>query len=199
MPYGSGAFLYPAVPAVNRFSCNFRYMRSRCSILFVFTIVLLGSFCPPRDKSITLVLGSKFRLQPRDSIFIPSRGIGNRHINDSLRKYLGPDSLLVKSLLIAQPSGIIDSIDFNMFPHLEQLTLSGNDDDILQNRKYSFMDVKSLKRINSDVVYTHYPDVDTDDYTHKARKRFRKFIHVYRPDIKVRWFVKLDYQILWGH
>lgn len=169
-------------------------------LLFLFNIVILESFCIPALKETTVILGygSGSRYSNSDTIFI--RVTDKKNINDSLVKYLKNASTSVTSILIAQPSYIIDSIDFGMFPRLKELTLSGNDNDVLENRKYNFMEIKSLKRINVYAVYVEYPDKNaesSDDYTHQFKKKFRKFIHHYRPDIKVYWPNKFNDRILW--
>jgi hypothetical protein len=130
-----------------------------------------------------------------DTIFISTPV--KSQLNDTLRKYLRNISATVKSVLIAQPSTIIDSIDFVRFPSMEELTFAGNDDDILENRKYNFMDNRSLKRINLYAVFVKNSDEKSDEEVFYSKKEMRKFIHTYRPDIRVRWPNKFNDRILW--
>ncbi len=175
-------------------------LKSTSLLLLFFSFAILSGFIKPHAKYTTIIIGygSGLRYANSDTIFI--HAIDKAHINDTIKKYVSTHSLSVKSVLIAQPSEIIDSIDFKLFPGLEELTLSGNDDDVLQNRRYNFMDVKSLERINLHAVFVEYPisNGDNDDhYTYKAKIKFRKFIHAHRPDIKVSRLNKFDYRIVW--
>jgi hypothetical protein len=158
--------------------------------------LLTGGFHIQTSKTETVVFGWTYRFQQGDTLVLPYTKFGTKNINDTLRKYLGNNGSTIKSILIAQPSYVIDSIDFNLFPNLKELTLSGGDDDVLQYRKYNFMSVTSLKRINNNLVFVEYPSHDTD-YTVDGKKRFRNFIHLYRPDIKVRWPRNYGYKIMW--
>lgn len=164
--------------------------------IYISILVLAGGFHIQTSKTVTVVFCWTFRFQQGDTLVLPYNKFGTKNINDTLRKYIGNDGASVSSVLIAQPSYVIDSIDFSLFPNLKELTLSGNDDDVLEYRKYNFMSILSLKRINNHLVFVEYPSHDTD-HTVAGKKRFRDFIHLYRPDIKVRWPRNYGYKIMW--
>lgn len=175
-------------------------LRIQYFILLLFSIVIFCGFFNSKSQDTTIIIGygSGMRYKNTDTIFISASN--KIHINDSIKKYVINRNLSVKSVLIAQPSEIIDFIDFRNFSCLETLTLSGNDDDVLQNRRYNFMDSKSLKRINLYSVFVQYPSRNSDDsdnYTYKSKMKFRKFVHFYRPDIKVCWLNNFNDRIVW--
>ena len=179
---------------------KFINLRIHYFLLLLFSLVIFYSSFVPKSHDTTIIIGygSGLRYKNSDTIFI--RASDKFHINDSIKKYISNKYLSVKSVLIAQPSKIIDFMDFENFPNLKELTLLGNDDDVLQNRRYNFMDSKSLKRINLYSVYVEYPyrnSENSDDYTYKSKMKFRKFVHFYRPDIKVCWPNKFDDRKVW--
>ena len=61
------------------------------------------------------------------------------------------------------------------------------------------MDVKSLKEIHLVNVYVYYSvtDGEGDDYTYKSKWKFKKFVHEYRPDVRVRWPRHFDDRVVW--
>lgn len=120
-----------------------------------------------------------------DTLLIPYQKIALTDINDTLRKYLKNNGASVQSVMIAQPTLVIDSIDFTLFPEMRTLYLVG-DPDQLADRRYNFMDAPKLHKV---IAYQMSVDGAPDplDYSRHGQEFFAKYIHKYRPDVKVRF------------
>jgi hypothetical protein len=118
-----------------------------------------------------------------DKLVIPYYMPRAGSINDTVRKYLDGNGSDVRTVVIVEPSHIIDSIDFTLFPKLRKLILAGDADQV-QNRRYSFLDAPKLRKITLSLVGVQdslHPFYNEGDW-----RDLKALIHRYRPDIKVR-------------
>ena len=117
-------------------------------------------------------------------------------VNDSIARATGENYSEYTTMIIAQPSWILDSINFKPFSNLRTLILMGNDDDAIDSVRYSFFDLPGLKKITASCVYVN---TATDrDYTWKGKTRFKNYVKGFRPDIRVKF--SFDYSPhIWGN
>lgn len=115
-----------------------------------------------------------------DTLVIPCRHQPFNELNDTVQKHLNGRGNNVKLLMVSQGCYLIDSIDLTLLPNIEILEFPG-DVDIMQNRRYDFMNLKKLRVLRCWSVYRQSTDM-VDWGTHKDVK---KIVHRFRPDVRV--------------
>lgn len=158
-------------------------------ILIVFVVassLLLSSFARKKEgPSVVAFSHYANEVYSRDTLVIPYQMQPLSELNDTLTKYLHGRGANVQMLMFAQPTYIIDSIDLSVFPNVTTLEFSG-DVDIIENRRYAFMDLENLHTIRCWGMLAQLEN-PPDVFTHGGNKEVRTLIHRYRPDVKVRF------------
>jgi hypothetical protein len=167
------------------------------SIVLSPVFFLITSFYQTKTASTTLVLipyKHDYMQHTKDSVYI-EYDCCIKTINDSIKHYID-DLSNVKTILIAQPSGIINSINFQPYCNMSTLILAGNDDDVLDSVKYDFFENPKLKKIIMSSVYLNSTS-EVKDYC--DNREFKKYVKGFRPDITVRFKAMGKYnRIGWG-
>jgi hypothetical protein len=157
------------------------------TIFFLISAVLcmvLTSF--QNNKRVVLIIRpfgyGEHTLHRSDSIYIDYY-MGQQAINDSIKKYV-KDFSAVKTVLLAQPSPILKSIDFKPFVNMSTLILAGDDDDYIDSLKYGFFENDKLRKI---ILCSIYLTSGSPHKVYYSKKELKAYIKTFRPDIAVRF------------
>jgi hypothetical protein len=161
-------------------------MKTNPLLLIAAAFVLLSGFKQKPEGPHTVIFSfySGDYITCTDTLIIPYQLFPRSAINDSLRRFLKGNGSSVTRMLFVQPTLVIDSVDFSLFPELRELRFTG-DPDVLEDRKYAFMDAPKLHVIRAYAIYC----ADTlDPYALDDRgvQRFKELIRKHRPDVKVK-------------
>ena len=175
-------------------------MKSVALIFIVFLPLLFFTSLKKEKVNRKILILSQFKnenwnMPHADTIYL-SYWNCEKTINDSIKHCLN-NPCEVTTILIAQPSEIIKSVNFNVFTNLSTLILAGNDYDFIDSLSFDFLNNKSIKQIISSGVWVDskapmhcrgsFPDPRCLDPV------FKKYIKARRSDIKVKFYVMGKY------
>ncbi len=161
-------------------------MKQIIILLVVLNAALSWSFVRKEEGPVAVAFSHYYdSIYVGDTIIIPYRLQPLDKLQDTLEKYLRGRGENVQLLMFAQPTYMIDSLDLSVVPNVEILEFSG-DVDVIENRKYAFMQLKNLKVIRCWGMLAQLEN-PPDVYTHGGNNEVRALFNRYCPDVRVRF------------